>query len=388
MGSQTGSDVVARRSSMIASQTMLRAGRVTALAVAATMWCVGLPQLERGSLEVGVSEANAAPDAGERKVAMLPLNVQGELPDSDRAEMTKALLSGLERGAFEVVGPDEVVAASASATGCADAGCAKQVASATGSQYVVRSSVTIQDRDYQIVVELLDGETGESIAQTEDGCEICGVADVSPMFSTGAATLGTKIDALATGPSIFTLTSEPAGAIVTLDGEIIGATPLERPIVPGKHVLRVSADGYIGVEREIVIVEGVSEELNVTLEQIPSRLPSRPWGYVSLGFGVAALGGGVFLTWLHDQPFRIGANCMGEDVITIDGVEQCRFLHDSKWGAAGALVAGAALTTLGVLILVDSAKRTKKDKGDKKTARIQRPRFGVGPGSVTLHGRF
>lgn len=356
------------------------------------MWCVGLPQLERGgAVEVGFSEASAAPDAAGRKVATLPLDVQGELPDSDRDDMTKALLSGLERGAFEVISPDQVVAASPGAAGCADAGCAKQVASATGSQYVVRSRVTVQDRDYQIVVELLDGETGQSIAQTEDGCEICGVADVSPMFTTGAATLGTKIDALATGPSIFTLTSEPVGALVTLDGEIIGATPLERPMVPGKHVLRVSADGYIAIEREVTFVEGVSEELNITLEKIPSRLPSRPWGYVSLGFGVAALGGGVFLTWLHDRPFKIGANCMGEDVITIDGMEQCKFLHDSKWGAAGALVAGAALTTLGVLILVDSAKRTKKDKGGdkgKKTARLRRPRFGVGPGSVMVQGRF
>ncbi|MCA9719423.1 MAG: PEGA domain-containing protein [Myxococcales bacterium] len=350
------------------------------------MWCVGLPQIERGGVELGVREASAAP-AAEHRVAVLPLHVKGEMPDTDRDELTKALLSGLERGKFEVVGPDEVTAADASASGCTDAGCAKQIATATSAQYVVRSTVTIQDRDYTIVVELLDGATGEPVAQTEDGCEICGVADVSGMFSTGAATLGTKIEALATGPGIFSLTSEPAGALVTLDGEIIGATPLERPTVAGKHVLRVSAEGFIAIEREVTFVEGVSEELNIKLEPLPSKLPSRPWGWVSLGFGVAALGGGVFLTWLHDQPYKVGENCTGADVITIDGMEQCKFLHDTKWAGAGVLVAGAALTTLGVVILVNSAQKTKKDKG-KKTARLRRPRFGVGPGSVMIQGRF
>ena len=360
------------------------------------MGCVGLPHFDGGGLRVGVQEAQAAPAEDGRKVAILPINIKGELADADRQELTQALSSGLQRGDFEVIGPDQLQSSVSSAAGCGDEACAKQVASKTGAQYVVRSTVTIQDRDYKITVELIDGSTGKPVADTGDSCEICGVADVSGMFSTAAATLSTKLEALAKGPGVFTLTSEPPGALVTLDGEIIGTTPVERPTVAGKHLLRVSSEGYISIEREVTFVEGVSEDLTITLEELPNKLPGRPWGWVSLGFGLGGLGGGIALTWLHDQQFMRSGECEGENVMIIDGKMECRFLHDTKWAAAGVLVAGAALTTLGVVILVNSAQKTKKDKKDKKaekTARLRkrrlaRPRFGVGPGSVTIQGRF
>jgi TolB-like protein len=351
-----------------------------------------MPRLENGELRVGVAHARA--DEGERKVAILPLLVEGELAASDRQELTQALAVGLQRGDFKVITPDEVVAKEASATDCRDEGCAKQVAQSTGAQYVVRSRVTIQDRDYTIKVELLDGSSGTSVADTGDGCEICGVADVKGMFSSAAATLGPKLELLAKGPGVFTLTSEPAGAVVPLDGEIVGTTPIERRMVPGKHVLRVSSEGFISIEREVTFVEGLSEDLSISLEKLPSRLPSRPWGWVSLGAGVATLSGGIVLTWMHDRQYTASGQCEGDDVKMIDGNPECRYLYNTKWPAAGVLVAGAALTTLGILILVNSAQKTKKDKkADKSSARLKsrrfaRPRFGVGPGSVTVQGQF
>lgn len=305
-----------------------------------------------------------------------------------------ALTGGLERGQFEVVPADQVLSAVPAAASCGDKGCVTDVAKATAARYVVRSKVTIQDRDYDIHVELLDGETGALVAENKDGCEICGVVDVSSMFSAVAGTLQRKLDALAKGPANLKLVSEPAGALVTLDGEIIGTTPIEQPMIPGKHLLRVSADGYIAIEREVTFVEGVSEEPTFTLEPIPSKLPGRGWGWASLGVGVAALGGGVALTWLHDRQYTIMGQCDGENKMTINGVEQCRYLYNTKWYAMGALIAGAALTTLGAVILIEAASRKDKTKGasSKPTARLKpkrsRPRFGLGPGSVLIQGEF
>jgi hypothetical protein len=59
-------------------------------------------------------------------------------------------------------------------------------------------------------------------------------------------------------------------------------------------------------------------------------------------------------------------------------------LWDTKWAGAGTAIAGAALGTLGVAILLSSPKgKTKKLEDDSVEARI-----GFGPGSVTLQGRF
>ncbi len=327
------------------------------------MWCGGLPLSP-------VPQARAA----EGSVAILPLQVDGQLSDTDRESLSSSLVSGFERGELSVTGPGDVTAAMPDASACANKSCYKSAAEATNSRYVVRTTVGIQDRDYQVSVELYDGKTGERVANSQDSCEICGVADAAGLLSAAAATISVKLDALAKGPASMTLTSTPDGAFVTLDGELIGTTPLERTIVPGKHVLRLSKDGYIAIEREVTFVDGVSEELNLELDKLPSRLPGRRWGFASLGVGIAALGGGVALTAIHDLPYNL--DCAGEN---IDMNGECRYLYNTKWYGAIALVGGAALTTLGIAILLNSRKKTRKEK---KTA------FGIGPGSVTLQGRF
>ncbi len=329
------------------------------------MWCGGLPL---GPLP----QAHAAEEGG--NVAILPLQVDGQLSDADRESLSSSLVDGFKRGDLNITGPADVTAAYGRASDCTNKSCYKSAAEATGARYVVRTTVGIQDRDYEVSVELFDGKSGERVANSQDSCEICGVADAAGLLSSAAATISVKLEALAKGPASLTLTSSPGGALVTLDGEIIGTTPIERAVVPGKHVLRLSKEGYIAIEREVTFVEGVSEELNLDLDKLPSRLPGRRWGYASLGIGIAALGGGVALTALHDLPHSF--SCNGENV---DANGECRYLFNTKWYGAAALIGGAALTTLGVAILLNTRKKTRKES---KTA------FGIGPGSVTLQGRF
>ena len=330
--------------------------------------------------------STAAPSTDGVKAAILPLLIQeGEITDADRTALTDKLVSGLQRGSFDVVLPDAVVAADASAAECAAKSCYTGIASSTNATHVVQARVGIVDRDYTLRVELIDGTSGAVVASSDDACEICGVAEVQDMIASAAATLNSKLEALASGPATLSLTANPVGAVVALDGEVIGVAPLtDTPVIPGDHVLRISNEGYITIEREVTFVEGVSETLDFSLEQVPSRLPSRRWGWVSLGVGIGALGGGVAMIYLHDQPHNLA--CDSADG-TQDANGNCKYLWDTKWQGAAASIAGAALLTLGVAILVDSSKREKKAKKDKKTAR-RRPNFGVGPGSVSVSGRF
>jgi hypothetical protein len=348
--------------------------------------------------------AAMAPAAG-AKLAILPLKIDGTLSESDQAELTKALIGGLQRGNFTVVPPEQVIAAEGGAASCDGPACIKNVAAKTGSAYVVRVVVVVKDRDYTIQAELLAAD-GNRLAETGDGCEICGVVDASGLIDSAAATLRLKLDALSKGPAAVKLTSDPRGAIVTIDGQIAGTTPLDRPVVAGKHLIRVDMDGYISIERQVTFVEGVNEDLAFTLEKLPSRLPGRRWGFVSLGVGIAALGGAIGFGILDEKPFKVGGACSdpykdgdgtgdfnyipnGDNSIT--GAPECAKLWRTEPIAIPLAVVGGALLTLGIAILVNSRKKTDKTSGTKEkplAERRSRPRVGLGIGSVSVSGRF
>jgi TolB-like protein len=346
-----------------------------------------------GSGQLAVA-APTTEGSGAARTAILPLAVTGEMSDADRDALTRELVGGLERGDFGVIPPAEVATKAPQAAKCGDAPCFIGAAKATGATHVVRTQVVVQDRDYKVEVQLVDGATGTVLARSSDGCEICGIVDAGGLISSAAATLRTKLDALAKGPSTLSVVSDPAEAVVTIDGEIVGATPLERPVIPGKHIVRVTKDGYISIEREATFVEGVQESLRFELEKVPSRLPARPWGWASLFVGLAGMGAGFGLVAMHDVPYKLGENCTGNDV---DPSGECRYLYDTKWYGVAAAAAGAAIATLGVAILLTTTKRAKgtvdtgsgksKSRGDKK-ARKGSAALRVGPGTLMLQGRF
>lgn len=378
---------------MVFAQRSLAVVLATSVCLGSSGWSVALAATPN-------PYAALAPAGEGSKLAILPLSVEGGLGSSDQAELMKALVAGLERGSFSIVGPDQVLAADSKAGSCDNAGCYKLIAAATGAAYVVRASVTVRDRDYSVKVELV-GADGKRLAQTEDGCEICGVVDASGLLDSAAATLRLKLDALNKGPSALKLSSNPVGAIVTIDGEIAGTTPFNGPIVPGKHLIRVSQSGYISIEREVTFVEGVNEDLSFNLEKLPSRLPGRRWGYVSLGFGVVALAGGIGFAILDDRPFKLGGKCddtyagpgdpdynniPGDQSIT--GNAECAKLWRTEPISIPLAIAGGALLTLGIAILVNSRQKTVKDKNKATASRRGQTRVGVGPGSISLSGRF
>ena len=329
----------------------------------------------------GSSQDPGASSAADKhhSAAVLPVTVNGDVADADRAALTQRLLEGLERGQFAVVSPATVVTKVADAGDCKRARCMTKIAESTGASHIVRAVVTASDRDYKVRVELIDGRTGAIIASSEDGCEICGVADVGTLLAAESATLRSKLDALASGPAMLVLHSTPAGAVITIDGEIAGTSPLELAIIPGEHVVRVQREGFIAVEREVTFVDGVVEQLDFKLERLPSHLPGRTWGYVSLGVGVAALGLGVTFTAMHSDQFR--PDC-AESTGTQDIAGECRYLWNTKWGGMAGAAVGTALITFGVAVLLNRPRSAYKPKGDD-TAKLL-----IGPGSLGVSGRF
>jgi hypothetical protein len=343
--------------------------------------------------EVPEADVGAEADVesgSETKAAILPLVVTGDtMPTADRDRLAGRLVEGLRRGDFDVVEPAEVVAASSGAASCREPKCYTEIATATGASHLVVAVVKVEDRDYQVEVLLVDGKDGSQVASASDSCQICGVAEVGDLLDTAAATLRTKLDNLAQGPARLAVTSTPKGAEVAIDGELKGTTPFADEVPAGEHMVRISLDGYITVERQVNFIEGIEDTQSFELEKVPSRLPARPWGWVSLGVGGAGLTAAIAFTVLANRPYEVGDACKTPDA---DG--DCPDLWNTEPIVLGTAVVGAALTTLGVAILLNSAGRRgkagrkAKSEAGEETAQRRRFHVGVGLGSVGMHGRF
>jgi TonB family protein len=68
---------------------------------------------------------------------------------------------------------------------------------------------------------------------------------------------------------VVSVSSSPAGAAVSLDGRSVGTTPTRLDVSAGRHVLRVEQQGYAPQTREIDVVAGRSDAIDLTLEPAP-----------------------------------------------------------------------------------------------------------------------
>ncbi|HEV2765424.1 MAG TPA: PEGA domain-containing protein, partial [Pyrinomonadaceae bacterium] len=71
-----------------------------------------------------------------------------------------------------------------------------------------------------------------------------------------------------------TVTSEPAGAEITVDGQFDGSTPSKILLAPGEHTVRVTRPGFKPWERKITVEVGAEKTLNALLDREES--PEKP----------------------------------------------------------------------------------------------------------------
>ena len=338
----------------------------------ARRWLLLLPWTLLGA----PATAGAATGAAGSKVAVLPLTVKGNLDGDSRDTLTANLRSGLERGSFTVIPQADVEARAESP--CTRQTCYDKLRSTLGVDYIVRTTVEVKNRDYAISLDLIESESGKVIASTKDQCDICGLGEVGEQITAQGALLSSKLDAMGTGPAVLVLSTDPSGAIVTLDGEEIGTTPIEHRLVAGTHRVRVSKEGFVADEREITFVAGVTEKLSVDLRRAAASSKMRALGAGLVGGGVAALAGGVALLVLDDcydadRCYQIlPKSCESEDRT------QCERVLNTSWGGGALVAGGAALVTAGVMLLV----RHRKPKAQSNVS------AGVAPTGFFISGRF
>lgn len=323
-------------------------------------------------LAVAGARVHAAAPAGgdDKRIAVLPLRIDGQVDADTRERWSVGLRNGLGRGAAALVDPADV-------TPYLDGNCERQscydkVRANSGATHLLRTTIVAKNRDFILKLDLIDAKTGAVAVSDEDVCEICGSEEMVSLLDSQGALLQTRLAAMGAGPAVLVLDSKPGGAVVTIDNEVVGKTPLERPLLEGSHKIRFSLDGYVSEERELNLVNGTQEQLTVDLKRTPGSSKSRALGAAGLSGGLLLLATGVTLLVLDDLEYK--PNCSGANK---DAQDDCRYLYNT--GPLGGVLigVGAIVGTLGAVAL----HRNRGARPDKRRAHLT-------PRGLGIAGRF
>lgn len=172
----------------------------------------------------------------------------------------------------------------------------------------------------------------------------------------------------AEGTGKVSITTSRPDATVVLDGEVTGQTPVTLEAKPGKHILKVTKEGFLAIDRFVDVTEGKVSEVALLLTPIPgtvvtddaplkvkssspgersSRIPTGTW--ISGGAAVVAAGAGAyFAVTASSLHTRAGAG----PVYDITRNEALSGKRDALLANICFGVAGAAAVTAVVFALV------------------------------------
>ena len=325
------------------------------------------------------------------RLAILPTAIDGMVDEGAGERLLLNLRKGFSRGSFGLVDP-------ASLAGIADASCDSTCMQALRSQedadYAVKSRILVEDRDYIVELDLVATADNAVVASTRERCDLCGLAEVGQLLEAQAVVLGRKLEDLIKGPPVIVVDTVPSGALIFIDNQLVGTSPLERPMIEGEHIVRVMLDGYVPDEREVNLIAGVRETLELPLKRTPKTAKFRAFGWASLSLGIPVLAAGAALIHLENT---VTGDCNGLDMVymknpdgTYDSIPKfensplikCPTVRRTKWGGAAAIAGGTALVTAGVILLLRTRNRTRNRKNKSKR------RAQILPTGLGISGRF
>lgn len=158
-------------------------------------------------------------------------------------------------------------------------------------------------------------------------------------------------------PGELTIESNPPNAVITLDGKIMGTTPVKATLKEGGHEVIAEVDGYVTARTEVVLSPGQARKVTIELEPLAARGRGRlrfPLvGLIIFGVGGGTIGGGVAwglgatsATQQVNKLFKEG----GQWTDTYAGIES-----SGKTAATGGLaliVVGSLIATTGVVVSI------------------------------------
>jgi hypothetical protein len=276
------------------------------------------------------------------RILLLPRGAGAELPPATDAALRESIRDGLRRGGAALIDP---LAAGDLATCAAD--CLTRLRATLGVRYVVRATLAGVDRDYTLRLDLIDTRGGATTGSHEDRCELCGLGEARARLADGAARLLAPLQARPAAPTMLSITSDPPGAQILLDGLPVGRAPFERAVAAGEHRVRATLDGRVPAEAAAVAVEGERVPLHLALAPAPAPARRGP-AIALLALGAPLAAASVPLLVLDDAYRPRGC------------ADDCTHQLDTTWPAAALLASGAVLTTIGAVLLHQARRRARR----------------------------
>jgi len=337
----------------------MRGGFAGAMSVMLVGWA-GVARAQEGPA--------GTPEAGTHKVAVIRLDVEGNVPPAAREILRQRLVEGLAAAAFEVS------AGQGDAT-CAEAACYPALARSLGVSYLVAAKVKEQRKSYEIELDLINGQTGTSLGSRRERCEICGIEDAAEKMGLAASALRARLEGHVRTPARFIIRSRPSGANVRIDARPMGRTPLDATIASGEHQLSLSAAGYHPLDRSFTVVSGVDETLEYDLVRLPTKFPFKLAGWTGVVVGALAVAGGITALAIDSSEISCTPEARDDD-------GDCPRLRATKALAAILLGGGAVSATLGGVWLYLGST------GGGLTEGARAGRTSATSAGVVLNGRF
>lgn len=283
-----------------------------------------------------------------RRTVVLRLDFEGSVNEVSRDQLARRLFEGLASAGFQVFSADELVArlyaSTPSLKACADEACYRQISAALQANFLATGKVEAKRRDYQIALKLIHGPTGKVLRTEEQRCDVCGIQEAGDTVNLAAAALRAGLEEVE-APAQVTVETRPSGALVEVDGQPLGFTPLTQDLVVGVHELVITKPGYDVVSRSIEVQPRAAQNINVDLQRQPAPFMSPGWrttGWVSFGLGLAAIAGGSYLMSLQGEDTA----CTGSGP-----ARMCTETYEVRWLAAGLLAGGGLAAGLGGTVL-------------------------------------
>jgi hypothetical protein len=263
---------------------------------------------------VALSLPAAVARAERPRIAVMEM-AGGKVAPDLRERMTHAVHEGLLASGADVVDGMPAAATGPGGAPCEGNGCVTAVAKATVASFVVRGTLEVDGRTYELRLEMLDGKTGELIESREDRCEICTEGEALEMAGVSASAL--KVQAF----------------------KKKAATPaVEASASATKTVIEAVPPGSGNVEASSRVETGPMPKLTTSDEH-------RELGWIGVGVGAfAGLVAWRLLAIDGDPTCSDGTDQVGKPV-------QCPNLNATKGWGITSIVGGALAVAAGVLVL-------------------------------------
>ncbi len=308
---------------------------------------------------------SASPDAfAQERAVVLPLNTEPSIPQRARDQAVSALTGRLSAYGLDAV--DGQVVPEALRT-CRRGDCVREVREAVEAAVAVSIALWPAEGDPSepgaVVVALIDERavpfTGT--VQLEDGDLASGV-DQALQQATARRQVGP-------GPWLL-VDGGPLGAIVALDGEVVGELPWHGRVEPGPHELEVRMAGVGEHTQTISVPDDPASDQRVEVhlgggvsafDPLPHAIAAGTLGGVGLGLLIADL---VALATARCETALASGVCVRGQPL-----DEGTF---AAYGVAGLVALAAGTVWLVVALGQDSGS----------------PTISLGPGSIQLHGSF